>query len=79
MEACVSAIRNDQGDPDRAPILLGLLRHTLDRGALAIRQGNRVHVLDRLVRDLDQEAAQLDVRHAAHETTLITRPHDWQA
>jgi hypothetical protein len=68
LEACVAAIQADRGDPEQAPVLLGQLRHALSYGALAVRQGSRARILDRLAGDL----------HAETDAPLQTRPHDWQ-
>jgi hypothetical protein len=54
LEASRDALADQRIIGDRLNLLAGYLIATLDTAALAIRQGYRAHVLDRLVADLDR-------------------------
>lgn len=54
LEATVEALSNDQAcSAGRIQLLAGYLRATANSAALAIRTGDRAHVLDKLTSQLD--------------------------
>jgi hypothetical protein len=54
LEATVEALGNDHAcSAGRIQLLAGYLRATADSAALAIRTGDRAHVLDKLTSQLD--------------------------
>lgn len=55
LEATVEALDDQRLGPAERATLLGFLRSTFDAAALAIRQGWRAHLLDRLTADLDRQ------------------------
>jgi hypothetical protein len=78
-EAIVEALSNDRAcSGDRIQLLAGFLRATADSAALAVRRGDRAHVLDKLVADLDRFVAGLAAPEAPEvnpaDPFIVDRP-----
>lgn len=59
LEAAGEALNDPAVTGDRFQLLAGHVAATLEGGALAVRQGWRAHVLDKLTADLDRHRKQL--------------------